>query len=64
MLIPLITSGIYLLTTTRNPRILMAAIFMMAFTAVAPVSGNADQLFFTSLYGECLMFFCIAIKIS
>ena len=44
--------------------ILMAAIFMMAFTAVAPMSGNADLLFFTSLYGECLLFFCIAIKIS
>lgn len=64
MLIPLITSGIYLLTTTRNPMILMAAIFMMAFTVVAPMSGNADLLFFTLLYGECLMFFCIAIKIS
>ena len=64
MSIPLITSGIYLLTPTRNPRILMAAIFMMAFTVVAPMSGNADLLFFTSLYGECLMFFCIAIKIS
>lgn len=44
--------------------ILMAAIFMMAFTVVAPMSGNADLLFFTSLYEECLMFFCIAIKIS
>lgn len=64
MLIPLITSGIYLLTTTRNPMILMAAIFMMAFTVVAPMSGNADLLFFTLMFGECLMFFCIAIKIS
>ena len=44
--------------------ILMAAIFMMAFTVVAPMSGNADQLFFTLMFGECLMFFCIAIKIS
>ena len=42
----------------------MAAIFMMAFTVVAPMSGNADLLFITSLYGECLMFFCVAIKIS
>ena len=64
MLIPLITSGIYLLTTTRNPMILMTTIFILAFTAVAPVSGNADLLFFTSMFGECLMFFCVAIKIS
>ena len=44
--------------------ILMTTIFILAFTAVAPVSGNADQLFFTLMFGECLMFFCVAIKIS
>jgi len=53
--IPLIICGIVAWIKQKNAYLFFAGLFMYAFSALGPATGNTDLLFFISMIGEVLM---------
>jgi hypothetical protein len=55
MVIPLLISGIILLFRKKGPFLLLSGLFMFAFSALGPATGNTDLIFLIGMFGEALM---------
>jgi len=55
--IPLIIVGIIVWVKQRTPFLFLSGFFMFTFSALGPASGNADLIFYISMFGELLMVF-------
>lgn len=53
--IPLMIAGIVVWIKQKTPFLFLSGFFMFAFSALGPASGNADLIFYISMYGEILM---------
>ncbi len=53
--IPLMIAGIVVWFKQKTPSLFLSGFFMFAFSALGPVTGNADLIFYISMYGEVLM---------
>ena len=62
--IPLIIAGIYVTIKQKNPHILLSGLFMFAFSALGPATGNVDLIFLISMFGEILMIFFIYLYVQ
>jgi len=50
-------SGILVWKVQKSPAIFCAGFFMLVFSVIPPVTGNADLMFMISMFGEVLMVF-------
>lgn len=55
MVIPLLVSGIILLFRKKGPFLFLSGLFMFAFSALGPATGNTDLIFLIGMIGEALM---------
>ena len=53
--IPLMIAGIVVWVKQKTPFLFLSGFFMFAFSALGPATGNADLIFYISMYGELLM---------
>lgn len=53
--IPLMLAGILVWIRQKTPFLFLSGFFMFAFSALGPATGNADLIFYISMYGEILM---------
>lgn len=53
--IPLILSGAVVFARFRIPYLFLAGVFMFAFAAICPATGNMDIMFVVSMFGELFM---------
>lgn len=53
--IPLIICGIIVWVKQKTPHMFLSGLFMFAFSALGPATGNFDLIFYISMYGELLM---------
>ncbi len=53
--IPLMIAGVFTLIRKKNIHILLSGLFMFAFSALGPATGNTDLIFLISMFGEVLM---------
>lgn len=53
--IPLIICGIIVWVKKKIPHMFLSGLFMFAFSALGPATGNFDMIFYISMYGELLM---------
>ncbi len=53
--IPLMICGVIVWIKQKNPNIFLSGFLMFAFSALGPATGNADLIFFISMFGEALM---------
>lgn len=53
--IPMMIVGILAWASQKTPDLFEAGLFMFAFSALGPATGNADLIFFISMFGELLM---------
>ena len=53
--IPLMVAGVYYWVKNKNPFLFLAGFLMFAFSALGPATGNAQFIFYISMYGELLM---------
>ena len=50
--LPLMGVGAYKWAKSKNPFLFLAGFIMFAFSAIGPATGNADLIFFISMFGE------------
>lgn len=64
MVIPLLLGGIWLMIRKKGPFLFLSGLFMFAFSALGPATGNIDLIFLIGMIGEALMvlFFLLHIK--
>jgi len=55
--IPLMIVGIIAWAKQKTPCLFLSGFFMFAFSALGPATGNADLIFYISMFGELLMVF-------
>ncbi len=55
--IPLMIVGIIVWIKQKTPFLFLSGFFMFAFSAIGPATGNADLIFYISMFGELLMVF-------
>ena len=55
MVIPLILGGIWLMIQKKGPFLFLSGLFMFAFSALGPATGNIDLIFLIGMIGEALM---------
>jgi hypothetical protein len=53
--IPMMIIGIVVWIKQKKPQLFLSGLFMFIFSAVGPATGNADLIFFISMFGELLM---------
>ena len=53
--IPMMAVGVIVWIRRKTPHLFLAGFFMFAFSALGPATGNADLIFFISMFGELLM---------
>lgn len=53
--IPMMIVGIICWIRQKNPFLFIAGFLMFAFSALGPATGNAQYIFYVSMYGEILM---------
>ena len=53
--IPMMIVGIIVWIRDKNPHLFLSGLFMFAFSALGPATGNSDLIFFISMFGELLM---------
>ena len=58
MVIPLILAGIWLMIKKKGPFLFLSGLFMFAFSALGPATGNIDLIFLIGMIGEALMVLC------
>ena len=55
MVIPLILGGILLMIKRQGTFLFLSGMFMFAFSALGPATGNSDLIFLIGMIGEALM---------
>ena len=55
MVVPLILGGIWLMIKKKGPCLFLSGLFMFAFSALGPATGNIDLIFLIGMIGEALM---------
>ena len=55
MVIPLILVGVWLMIKKKGPFLFLSGLFMFAFSALGPATGNVDLIFLIGMIGEMLM---------
>ncbi len=55
MVIPLLLGGIWLMVKKKGPCLFLSGLFMFAFSALGPATGNIDLIFLIGMIGEALM---------
>ena len=55
MVVPLILGGIWLMIRKKGPFLFLSGLFMFAFSALGPATGNVDLIFLIGMIGEALM---------
>ena len=55
MVVPLILGGIWLMIRKKRPFLFLSGLFMFAFSALGPATGNVDLIFLIGMIGEALM---------
>lgn len=55
MVVPLILGGIWLMIKKKGPFLFLSGLFMFAFSALGPATGNVDLIFLIGMIGEALM---------
>ena len=55
MVIPLLLGGIWLMIKKKGPFLFLSGLFMFAFSALGPATGNVDLIFLIGMIGEALM---------
>lgn len=53
--IPMIIAGVIVWIRQKTPFFFLSGFLMFAFSALGPASGNADLIFFISMFGELFM---------
>ena len=53
--IPMMIVGIVAWIREKTPHLFLSGLLMFAFSALGPATGNADLIFFISMFGEILM---------
>ena len=53
--IPLMIAGVTVWVRQKNPHLFFAGALMFVFSALGPATGNADLIFFISMFGELTM---------
>lgn len=59
--IPLMIVGVIVWIRQKTPHLFLSGLFMFAFSALGPATGNADLIFFISMFGELLMVLFLAL---
>ena len=55
MVVPLILGGVWLMIKKKGPFLFLSGLFMFAFSALGPATGNIDLIFLIGMIGEALM---------
>ena len=55
MVVPLLLGGIWLMIQKKGPCLFLSGLFMFAFSALGPATGNVDLIFLIGMIGEALM---------
>ena len=55
MVVPLLLGGIWLMIKRKGPFLFLSGLFMFAFSALGPSTGNIDLIFLIGMIGEALM---------
>ena len=55
MVVPLLLAGIWLMIKKKGPFLFLSGLFMFAFSALGPATGNVDLIFLIGMIGEMLM---------
>ncbi len=55
MVVPLILGGIWLMIKRQGPFLFLSGLFMFAFSALGPATGNTELIFLIGMIGEALM---------
>ena len=55
MVIPLLLVGVWLMAKKKGPFLFLSGLFMFAFSALGPATGNVDLIFLIGMVGEALM---------
>ena len=53
--IPMMIVGVIVWIKEKTPHLFLSGLLMFAFSALGPATGNADLIFFISMFGEFLM---------
>jgi len=55
--IPMMIVGIIVWIKQKTPHLFLSGFFMFVFSAIGPATGNADLIFYISMFGELLLVF-------
>ena len=55
MVVPLLLGGVWLMLKKKGPFLFLSGLFMFAFSALGPATGNTDLIFLIGMIGEALM---------
>jgi len=55
--IPMMIIGVAVWIRQKNPHLFLSGLLMFVFSALGPATGNADLIFFISMFGELFMIF-------
>lgn len=55
MVVPLLLAGLWLLIKKKGPFLFLSGLFMFAFSALGPATGNVGLIFLIGMIGEALM---------
>ena len=55
MVVPLLLGGVWLMIKKKGPFLFLSGLFMFAFSALGPATGNVDLIFLIGMIGEALM---------
>ena len=55
MVVPLLIGGVWLMIKKKGPFLFLSGLFMFAFSALGPATGNTDLIFLIGMIGEALM---------
>lgn len=58
MVVPLLLVGLWLMIKKKGPFLFLSGMFMFAFSALGPATGNVDLIFLIGMIGEALMVLC------
>ena len=53
--IPMMIAGVFVWIRQKTPYLFLSAFLMFVFSALGPATGNADLIFFISMFGELFM---------
>lgn len=53
--VPLMITGIWVWIKQKTPKLFLSGFLMFLFSALGPVTGNLDLIFYISMFGEVLM---------